>query len=1001
MPRQRSTFALASALFFLSGMLGLGYELVWVKKSALIVGASQIALSTVLTAFFLGLGLGSLVVGRLSSRRWSPLVVYGFFEMGVGVFALLFPALFRVLEAAYGALYPLAAGSAGGLFAVRFLLLFALFLPPTFFMGATLPLLLDGLVERDASIGSRTSLLYGINILGAVAGVLLTSYLAIPRLGMDGTSLAGGAANLAIGVTAALAFRGLAPAHPDGEREALDRFFPAAAFASGLIAISYQIAWARYFSLFNTGTVYLTAILLAVYLLALAAGSLLLAPLLAARWSPLKILAALQALVPVAALGTLEWWRAAEYRFAIQGERLPTGQIVARDTLEIDVGYRYFWRLLSEDLDGTLAAPFLQVALVVFLPVVLLGAGLPSLIAAAARSSAGLRSVSGRVVFWNTLGSSAGGFLCGYALLPLLGLHWTLAVLGVGSAGLSVAAHWKALGTAAQAGSQSRAERRREPGDAPGTGIGRSGRAGLVLPAIGLLWAAGFALGREDITRSTIKLHGYGRDPDVGYDPDAPSGSQVGRMPLVEVVEGPLTTSFLFEDSGSVRVGSGNVCLAVAYKGFLSTQALQGHIPCLFYPGTGAPQDCLGICLGSGQSFGALLLYPIRRLDVVDISSEIVEISLRRFEPYNHRLATDPRVRLHLDDGRHFVERAPDASYDVVSMEPPPPTAEGVYSLYSVEFYSEVARVLREGGVFMQWLPLYRVTPLDAKGIVKTQASVFPDTFVVKVWHDDFMILSYKAAPTFQIEALRSRIQTLEKERLVKGWRWSPRCGHDLATLEGVLALLVMGPEDVRALDAPLIYRDDDQALSYSSGDRWLLRRYEGPALSSLSFAALKLTPFEKLAGHFAPPLDAALASEAEWERARAFSSYGVPEPQTIAELRAVPPGAGPAERARRALLLAQAHDRMLAKEEAYRHIGEALDALEGAPALTTEEHVALARKVVRHAIVAYEGAAARWLAAFAGRFRGSPLLAAMQEELASFRRREAERLRGYWLLHP
>ena len=171
-------------------------------------------------------------------------------------------------------------GSGAGLFAVRFGLLFALFLVPTFFMGGTLPLLLDGLVDRDASIGSRTSFLYGLNILGAVAGVLVTSYFAIPAIGMDGTSRACGAGNLTIGVIALAVFRGLKPIHAEENPTRLDFFFPAAAFGSGLLAIAYQVAWARYFSLFNTGTVYLTAILLAVFLLALAAGSFVLAPLL-------------------------------------------------------------------------------------------------------------------------------------------------------------------------------------------------------------------------------------------------------------------------------------------------------------------------------------------------------------------------------------------------------------------------------------------------------------------------------------------------------------------------------------------------------------------------------------------------------------------------------------------------------------------------------------------------------------------------------------------------
>ena len=198
-----SAALLAGTLFTLSGALGLGYQLIWIRKATLIVGASQIALATVLTSFFLGLAFGSLWVGaHLRSRRLSPLFVYGLFEAAIGIYALGFPFLFEAVEGAYGVLYPYAAGDSQILFLLRFALLFLLFIVPTFFMGGTLPLLLDGIVERNASIGSLTSLFYGLNIVGAVIGVLLTGYFAIPSLGMNGTSLAAGVGNLSIAAVA-------------------------------------------------------------------------------------------------------------------------------------------------------------------------------------------------------------------------------------------------------------------------------------------------------------------------------------------------------------------------------------------------------------------------------------------------------------------------------------------------------------------------------------------------------------------------------------------------------------------------------------------------------------------------------------------------------------------------------------------------------------------------------------------------------------------------------
>src|SRR4029453_247395 len=116
-----------------------------------------------------------------------------------------------------------------------------------------------------------------------------------------------------------------------------------------------------------------------------------------------------------------------------------------------------------------------------------------------------------------------------------------------------------------------------------------------------------------------------------------------------------------------------------------------------------------------------------------------------------------------------------------------------------------------------------RVTPLDAKGIVKTQASVFPETFIVKVGYDDFMVVSYKTRPKLLLDRIRDRVKVLESERHMKGLRWNQASKHDLASVEGVLALIVMGPPGVAALEAPAPYRDDDQLLSYTRGDRRIL----------------------------------------------------------------------------------------------------------------------------------------------------------------------------------
>ena len=940
---RRSTAPLAGVLFTLSGALGLGYQLVWIRKASLIVGSSQIALATVLTSFFLGLAFGSLWVGgHLRSRRLSPLFVYGLFEAAIGIYAFAFPVLFQWIEGAYGTLYPYAAGDEQALFLLRFTLLFLLFIVPTFFMGGTLPLLLDGIVERDASIGSLASLFYGLNIVGAVIGVLLTGYFALPTLGMNGTSLAAGVGNISIAVLALFFFRGLAPIHAPAE--SVERqtgpsvFFCGLAVVSGVATIGYEVAWVRYFSLFNNATVYLTALLLAVFLAALAAGSIIMSQILARGFHPLRVVALLQPVAALLVLYGLEWWTLAEYQLPRSNARMEPS-----------------WYFFTPAADATFFAPLFQIGLVVFLPVTLLGTALPGIIAAATRHSAELRKASGRVVFWNTIGASSGGFAAGYILLPAVGLTGTLVAFTL----LTIA-----LGAAAESRLRGSGGSRVHFG--PGHVIG-------VVALLGSLWFA-----RRDVTLHTLQTHGVGK--------------RFKGMEVLDLVEGPITTATVFADVTRRVIASGNQVLALVSASLLSVQAIEGHLPALFYPRAGTPERVLGIAVGSGQSFGAMLMYPIKQMDVVDISPEMIELSLTRFKEFNHNLGTDPRVTIHLDDGRHFVERASSNYYDVVSMEPPPPTAEGVHALYSLEFYQSVRRVLREDGVLMQWVPLYWLTPNEARGLVKTQAAVFPYTFIVRTGDVDFMTLSFKrnAPPRFSTKWIEERGKIFAQERLVSERRWRMECQYDTASLEGILALINAGPEDLAELQAPYIYRDDDQRLSYSSGDREVLRRYPSDRLVQFSFAAFPLTPFGELQRYFDEPIP---VRELDAERARALLRYNLPDPLEIQETED------------RYHTAATAYERMnaaLRLTHLFRHdLEQGLTWLHRAIDAQSEIGIARpdpgpAREIARAHVDLHTDQLRDWLDALPPARRGSRLARAVESEIETHSDRERERSARY-----
>ena len=93
------------ACFFLSGATGLVYEVLWTRMLGLVFGHTIFAITTVLTAFMAGLGLGSFIFGRIADRHQHPLTLYGILEAGIGLSCLLIPVLLPWVEVLYLALW--------------------------------------------------------------------------------------------------------------------------------------------------------------------------------------------------------------------------------------------------------------------------------------------------------------------------------------------------------------------------------------------------------------------------------------------------------------------------------------------------------------------------------------------------------------------------------------------------------------------------------------------------------------------------------------------------------------------------------------------------------------------------------------------------------------------------------------------------------------------------------------------------------------------------------
>jgi spermidine synthase len=410
-PSERpSSVTLLGALFFLSGATGLVYQVLWVHLLLPVFGTGVQAVSTVLATFMGGLALGAWAFGRIVDRRTAGgLGMYAALEAGIAVYALLLPLLLGRLDPLYTWLYGRLGGAHLGFAAMRFALAAAVLLVPTTLMGGTLPVLVRHVVRQGRSVGFSAGALYGLNTLGAVAGVAFAAFVAIERFGARRANALTAGANVAVALVAwSLARRESAPAETVDVRaespEPANTYALWAYALCGFAALGLEVVWSRLLAVtLGITTTQSLSVVLLMYLTGLASGS---------------------------AIGArrADRSRDAPGTFAVLGAALAlaaTLSIVAVGVAPRIAGALSDW----SGWYGHMARLAVAAASVVLAPTLLMGL----LFAVAAKLVApGQAQVGGRIgrlYAANTGGAIAGALLSGFVLLPAIGAQRSLAAL--------------------------------------------------------------------------------------------------------------------------------------------------------------------------------------------------------------------------------------------------------------------------------------------------------------------------------------------------------------------------------------------------------------------------------------------------------------------------------------------------------------------------------------------------------------------------------------------
>lgn len=787
----RGDGVLIVALFFFSGAAGLIYEVLWGRMLGLQMGNTAYSLATILTVFMGGLALGSWIGGKLAHRVQNGLRVYGWMEIGIGLFCLALPHLIDALHPPMRWVYRNYYGSQALFSFMQFLLSGAVLLIPVTLMGATLPVVAEHVTRRRERLAGSIGLIYAINTVGAFVGCMVAGLWLITELGVSVTNFTAAGINLSVGAIAVLLASRAAPTVHLGDSAQAGSAAPTASGAtpdglvvgapesptlrpvsaepkasipipllllgfglSGFAAMAYQVAWTRAITLSIGSATYAFTLIVGAFILGLALGSAILGaigehkrlttPVLVGT----QILLVLFAWIVVYQLGEMPAWSAVTLY-----EHAPDGKLPA----DAEAAFYSIQR-----------ATFLKLFLMVLPATFVMGGTLPLVCKEISRSApaANVGAILGRAYASNTVGTILGSFIAGFVLVPLVGKRGTI-VAGMFLNSL-VAALWIAYAV-----------------DWPMT-IRTSVRRGVA--TLSAAAAVGFVVLHLIVAQGKLKPEQLQVVLPTWDEPVMTSAPYIdghialnnlkrmraaqgetwsgnmqewetyikSRYEILEYEEDVSTTVTISYDRQSqlpeLRVGG-----KIDARKQDSAQSILAHLPLLLHPN---PEDMLIVGLGSGGTLQTALSHnSIQSVQDVEISGAVVRMSEKWFE--RSKAFHDPRAEIIVGDGRQHVAMT-DRRYDVIVSQPSNPWIVGASSLFTKDCFEQMKERLKPGGVVCIWMQGFQVGDGPVRTLLKTFSSVFEH---MDLWEntsrEEYFLTGY--LEPFEIDAQRIENRILDE----------------------------------------------------------------------------------------------------------------------------------------------------------------------------------------------------------------------------------------------
>ena len=391
---------------FVSGFTALVFQVVWQKYLAQILGSEARSVSLVVAIFLFGLATGYWAWGKLTEKTWPRyqlLKIYGFIEMAIGLYAVLFPIGFdKVRQMIH--IFP------DALF-MDFLITLGLIFIPTFLMGASIPLLTVILPKNSEEINRVHAKIYGINTVGAFFGVVVASFYLIPGWGLFMSMGVFGVCNILIGLVFGMN-RLSGKTHKTSGIPTVGQGLPpwliyTFSFVTGGATIALEVLFVRVFSLTTGAGFWVFPIILGTFILGLGVGSLTLP-------KNFSIKNLHRHFLGITFFGLFLFWSIPHWPYWVHHIRIQLSSIPSASLL-------YF------------AFLFLFMGIVALPLIILLGRLLPVSYSLIKKTGNNFGAICGRLYFFNTLGTVFGSVVCGYLALSIFQLDTVIRLVFIGT----------------------------------------------------------------------------------------------------------------------------------------------------------------------------------------------------------------------------------------------------------------------------------------------------------------------------------------------------------------------------------------------------------------------------------------------------------------------------------------------------------------------------------------------------------------------------------------